>query len=160
MKNWPRITSLLPKSLDSHRFAYQAKTSREESVSTAPHAESSHVEQQGDYLRMLSVDDSSAFTTILPQKLVNKLGDLGIEGAESLAVLSTRMTAPLLTTATQCSKESGIIHCLCVQFASCTAAQNKVLKKVINAALKIVGSPSPRWTSGTVLAASQERRTL
>lgn len=48
----------------------------------------------GDYVRMLFVDYSSAFTTIRPQKLVNKLGDLGIEGAESLAVHSPRASVP------------------------------------------------------------------
>lgn len=72
------ITSLLPKSLDSHQFAYRANRSTEDAIATALHAALSHLEQQGSYVWMLFVDYSSAFNTILPHKLVNKLEDLGI----------------------------------------------------------------------------------
>lgn len=72
------ITSCLPKSLDPHQFAYRANRSTEDAVATALHAALSHLEQQGNYVRMLFVDYSSAFNTILPGKLMNKLMDLGI----------------------------------------------------------------------------------
>ncbi len=61
--------------MDLHQFAYRANRSTEDAVATA-HAALSHLEQQGSYVRMLFVDYSSAFDTILPHKLVDKLGDL------------------------------------------------------------------------------------
>ena len=72
------ITSLLPKSLDPHQFAYREKRSTEDAIATALHTALSHLEQQGSYVRMLFVDYSSAFNTILPHKLMNKLVNLGI----------------------------------------------------------------------------------
>ncbi|CAJ1076957.1 uncharacterized protein LOC125983400 [Xyrichtys novacula] len=65
------ITSHLPKSLDPHQFAYRANRSTEDAIASALHAALSHLEQQGSYVRMLFVDYSSAFNTILPHKLVN-----------------------------------------------------------------------------------------
>ncbi len=42
------------------------------------HTALSHLELQGNYARLLFVDFSSAFNTILPNMLVSKLSDLGI----------------------------------------------------------------------------------
>ncbi|KAM7373781.1 hypothetical protein PAMA_022061 [Pampus argenteus] len=72
------ITSALPRSLDPHQFAYRANRSTEDAVATALHAALSHLEGQGNYVRMLFVDYSSAFNTILPHRLVTKLRDLGL----------------------------------------------------------------------------------
>ena len=71
------ITSLLPRGFDPYRFAYRANRSTEDAVATALHAALSHLEQRGSYVRMLFVDFSSAFNTILPYKLLDILGDLG-----------------------------------------------------------------------------------
>lgn len=71
------ITSLLPQSFDPHQFAYRANKSAEDAVATVLHAALSHLEQRGSYARLLFVDFSSAFNTILPHRLVVKLGDLG-----------------------------------------------------------------------------------
>ncbi|XP_051793955.1 uncharacterized protein LOC127530662 [Acanthochromis polyacanthus] len=70
------ITSLLLRSLDPHQFAYRANRSTEDAVATALHTSLSHLEQQGTCTWMLFVGYSSAFNTILPHKLVGKLGDL------------------------------------------------------------------------------------
>lgn len=72
------VTSHLPKGLDPHQFAYRANLSTEDAITTALHAALSHLEQKGSYVRMLFVDYSSAFNTILPHKLLNKLVNLGI----------------------------------------------------------------------------------
>ncbi|KAL0199254.1 hypothetical protein M9458_007794, partial [Cirrhinus mrigala] len=72
------ITAALPRSLDSHQFAYRENRSTEDAVATALHAALSHLEQQRCYVRMLFVDYSSAFNTIIPHKLVVKLEDLGL----------------------------------------------------------------------------------
>ena len=71
------ITSLLPRGFDPHQFAYRANRSTEDAVATALHAALSHLEQPGSYVRMLFVDYSSAFNTILPDRLVDILRDLG-----------------------------------------------------------------------------------
>ncbi len=43
-------------------------------VVTAPN----HLERQGTYVRMLSIDYSSAFKTIIPDILISKLSELGL----------------------------------------------------------------------------------
>ena len=74
---WGHITLLLPRGFDPHQFAYRANRSTEDAVATALHAALSHLKKQGRNVRMLFVDFSSAFNTILPHRLVDILGDLG-----------------------------------------------------------------------------------
>ncbi len=50
----------------------------EDAIATALHSALCHLDQRGSYARLLFVDFSSAFNTILPDRLVNKLLDLGI----------------------------------------------------------------------------------
>ena len=73
-----RITSYLPVGLDPYQFAYKAKRSTEDAVAMALHAVLTPLEKQGNYGRLLFVDFSSAFNTILPHRLVPKLLDLGL----------------------------------------------------------------------------------
>ena len=47
--------------------------STEDAIATALHATMSHLEQRGSYVRMLLLDFSSAFNTIVPNSLVEKL---------------------------------------------------------------------------------------
>ncbi|KAK3572751.1 hypothetical protein QTP86_007041 [Hemibagrus guttatus] len=75
---WGHIMSLLPQSFDPHQFAYRSNRSTGHAIATALHAALSHLEQQGSYVRLLFVDFSSVFNTILPYKLMDKLGDLGL----------------------------------------------------------------------------------
>ncbi|KAK3567074.1 hypothetical protein QTP86_009773 [Hemibagrus guttatus] len=70
--------SLLPQSFDHHQFAYKSNRSTENAIATALHAALSHLEQQGSYMWLPFVDFSFAFNTILPHKLLGKLGDLGL----------------------------------------------------------------------------------
>ena len=72
------ITATLARSLDPHQFAYRENRSTEDAIAIALHTALSHLEQQGSYVRMLFVDYSSAFNTVLPHKLVVKLEDLGL----------------------------------------------------------------------------------
>lgn len=74
------MSSLLP-ALDSHRFAYRANRSTEVAIAIALRAALSHVEQQGSSARLLFVDVSSAFNTILPNRLVTKLTELGLSSS-------------------------------------------------------------------------------
>ena len=72
------ITSCLPPTLDPHQFAYRANRSTEDAIAIALHTTLTHVEQRGSYARLLFLDFSSAFNTIIPSRLVSKLGDLGL----------------------------------------------------------------------------------
>ncbi|KAK3515914.1 hypothetical protein QTP86_004966, partial [Hemibagrus guttatus] len=80
---WGHIMSLLPQS-----FAYRSKRSTGDAVATTLHATLSHLEQQGSYVRLLFVDFSSVFNTILPYKLMDKLGDLGLPHSTCMWIYS------------------------------------------------------------------------
>ena len=72
------IKDYLPPEFDPHQFAYRANRSTEDAIATALHAVLSHLEQRQSYVRMLFVDYSSAFNTIIPDILINKLVTLGL----------------------------------------------------------------------------------
>ncbi|KAF7643823.1 hypothetical protein LDENG_00232730 [Lucifuga dentata] len=71
------IRTLLPPNLDPHQFAYRANRSAEEAISNALHVALTHLEQKDAHVKMLFIDFSSAFNTIIPQQLVEKLSTLG-----------------------------------------------------------------------------------
>ena len=75
------ISSALPPGFDPHQFAYRANRSTEDAIATALHSTLSHLEQRGSYARLLFVDYSSAFNTIIPDILVSKLTDLGLSSS-------------------------------------------------------------------------------
>lgn len=70
------IKASLPPNLDPHQFAYRANRSTEDAIAAALHTVLSHLEHLGNYVRILFIDYSSAFNTIIPDILVNKLSDL------------------------------------------------------------------------------------
>ena len=49
----------------------------EDAIAITLHTALSHLEHRESYVRMLFIDYSSAFNTIIPDILVNKLSDLG-----------------------------------------------------------------------------------
>ena len=72
------VVTSLPPSLDPYQFAYRANRSTEDAIATTLHSTVSHLERGNSYARLLFVDFSSAFNTILPDRLVTKLLDLGL----------------------------------------------------------------------------------
>ena len=72
------ILCFIPPTFDPHQFAYRENRATEDAVATALHAALYHLEQQGSYARLLFIDFSSAFNTILPSRLVDKLSSIGI----------------------------------------------------------------------------------
>ena len=50
----------------------------EDAISIALHTALSHLDTRNTYVRMLFIDYSSAFNTLLPSKLINKLRTLGL----------------------------------------------------------------------------------
>uniref|UniRef100_A0A8C7YDV2 Reverse transcriptase domain-containing protein n=1 Tax=Oryzias sinensis TaxID=183150 RepID=A0A8C7YDV2_9TELE len=88
------ITSCLPSTLDSYQFAYRANRSTEDAITTTLHTALSHLEQPGSCVRMLFVDFSSAFNTILPHRLVSKLEALGLPTSTCLWILGFLTARP------------------------------------------------------------------
>ncbi|KAK3548885.1 hypothetical protein QTP70_021251 [Hemibagrus guttatus] len=73
-----QIKDLLPPSLDPMQFVYRPNRSTDNAISTTLHLSLSHLENKDTYVRMLFIDFSSAFNTIIPQHLTKKLSLLGI----------------------------------------------------------------------------------
>ncbi|KAK3541687.1 hypothetical protein QTP86_000755 [Hemibagrus guttatus] len=74
-----QIKDLLPPSLDPMQFAYRPNHSTDDAISTTvTNLSLTHCENKDAYVRMLFIDFSSAFNTIIPQHLTEKLGLLGI----------------------------------------------------------------------------------
>lgn len=65
--------NLLHPTLDPLQFAYCPKCSKDNTIAITPHLALIHLDKKDTYVRMLFIDFSSAFNTIIPQQLVGKL---------------------------------------------------------------------------------------
>ena len=72
------ISTIIPETLDPLQFAYRTKRSTDDAISIALHTALSHLDKRNTYVRMLFIDYSSAFNTIVPSKLVTKIRTLGL----------------------------------------------------------------------------------
>uniref|UniRef100_A0A674ASX1 Reverse transcriptase domain-containing protein n=1 Tax=Salmo trutta TaxID=8032 RepID=A0A674ASX1_SALTR len=72
------INSILLDTLDPLQFAYRPNRSTDDASSIALHTAHSRLDRINTYLRILFIDYSSAFNTIVPMKLINKLRTLGL----------------------------------------------------------------------------------
>ncbi|KAK3553698.1 hypothetical protein QTP70_006898 [Hemibagrus guttatus] len=73
------ITSSLPYTLDLLQFAYHPNHSIEDRIAHLHHTALSHMDSiKGNYVKMLFVDYSSVFNTIIPSILITKLEILGL----------------------------------------------------------------------------------
>ncbi|KAI5614992.1 gastrula zinc finger protein XlCGF28.1-like [Silurus asotus] len=72
------IKTQLPPSLDPMQFAYRPNRSTDNAISTTLHLTLTHLDNKNSYVRMLFIDFSSAFNTIIPQHLIEKLSLLGL----------------------------------------------------------------------------------
>ncbi len=68
---------MLPASLDPLQFTYRSNRSTDDAIAFTLHTALSHLENN-NYVRMLFMDYSSAFNTIVPATLVAKLQTLGL----------------------------------------------------------------------------------
>ena len=60
------ICSLLPPTLDPMQFAYRSNRSTDDAIALTMHAALSHLDKGNTYVRMLFIDYSSSFNTIIP----------------------------------------------------------------------------------------------
>ncbi len=76
-----KIKTSLPNTLDPFQFAYRPNRSMDDAISSTLHLALTHLENKDCYVRMLFIDFSSAFNTIIPQQLINKLNLLGLKNS-------------------------------------------------------------------------------
>lgn len=70
-----QFISGLPSILDPFPFAHCLNRSTEDVISAALYSALTHLENNNSYLRMLFIDYSSAFNTVIPTNLIIKLMD-------------------------------------------------------------------------------------
>jgi hypothetical protein len=63
------INANMPATLDPLQFAYRSNRATEDDISIAIHTTLTHLDKRNTYVRMLFIDYSSAFNTIVPSKL-------------------------------------------------------------------------------------------
>ncbi|TWW71548.1 putative RNA-directed DNA polymerase from transposon BS [Takifugu flavidus] len=74
----PHLKSITTPLLDPLQFAYRANRSVDDAVNLALHSILQHLDSPGTYARILFVDFSSAFNTICPALLQDKLSQLSV----------------------------------------------------------------------------------
>jgi gmma-aminobutyric acid receptor subunit gamma/cGMP-dependent protein kinase 2 len=88
------ITSTLPATIDPHKFAYRTNRSTDDAITTTLHTALSYLDKRHTYVRMLFIDYSSAFNTIVPSKLIIKLEAVGLNSTLCNCVLDFMMGSP------------------------------------------------------------------
>jgi hypothetical protein len=106
MKVFERLVLAFLKGVTDHlfdpmQFAYRANRSVEDAVSLTLHHVLQHLETTRSYARVLFIDFSSAFNTIIPQNLFSKLCDFNVDPLMCKWILS------FLTERTQVVRCSG-----------------------------------------------------
>ncbi|XP_037390419.1 GTPase IMAP family member 1-like [Pygocentrus nattereri] len=139
-----RHTFCLPATLDPHQFAYRSNRSTEDAISTALHTALTHLDCQNSYVRMLFIDFSSAFNTVIPSMLISKLNHLGISTSLCNWILDFLTNRPqILVNFYRCTIESILTNCISVWYGSCCAADRKALQRVVKTAQCITGTDLP-----------------
>ena len=70
------INTIIQETLHPLQFAYRPNRATDDSISIALHTALSHLNKRNTYVRMLFIDYSLVFNTIVPSKLINKLRTL------------------------------------------------------------------------------------
>jgi hypothetical protein len=60
------IKSIIPETLDPLQFAYRPNSSTDDAISIAFHTALSHLDKRNTYVRIIFIDYSSVFNTIVP----------------------------------------------------------------------------------------------
>jgi hypothetical protein len=72
------INTIILETLDPLQFAYCPNRSIDDTISIALNTALSHLDKRNTYVRILFIDYSSAFNTIVPSKIITKLRTLGL----------------------------------------------------------------------------------
>ncbi len=136
------ICSVLPASLDPLQFAYRSNRSTDDAIAFTLHTTLSHLENKNTYVRMLFVDYSSAFNTIVPATLVAKLQTLGLNrslcswildfltGRSQVVRMGNNTSSPLIlnTGAPQGCVLSPLLYSLYTHDCTATHSSNVIVK--------------------------------
>ncbi len=136
------ICSVLPASLDPLQFAYHSNCSTDDAIAFTLHTALSHLENKNAYVRMLFVDYSSAFNTIVPATLVAKLLNLGLNrslcswildfltGRSQVVRMGNNTSSPLTlnTGAPQGCVLSPLLYSLYTHDCTATHSSNVIVK--------------------------------
>ncbi|KAI4876114.1 hypothetical protein NFI96_026138 [Prochilodus magdalenae] len=136
------IKTLLPPSLDPLQFAYHPNRSTDDAISTTLHLALTHLDNRDTYVRMLFIDFSSAFNTIIPQHLIGKLNLLGLNTSLSNWILdfltgrpqsvrigrNTSSTTTLSTRAPQGCVLSPLLFTLLTHDCAAMHSSNHIIK--------------------------------
>ena len=82
------------KPLDPLQFAYRPNRSTDDAISIALHTAFSHLDKRNTYVKMLFIDYSSAFNSIVPSKLINKLRTLRLNTSLCIWILDFLTSRP------------------------------------------------------------------
>jgi hypothetical protein len=77
------INTIILEILDPFQFAHRPNRSTDDSIAIALHTALSHLDKRNTYVRILFIDYSSMFNTIMPTKLIT----LGINTSLSKWIL-------------------------------------------------------------------------
>ncbi len=136
------IRSVLPASLDPLQFAYCCNRSTDNAIAFTLHTALSHLENKNTYVRMLFMDYSSAFNTIVPATLVAKLQTLGLNrslcswildfltGRSQVVRMGNNTSSPLIlnTGAPQGCILSPLLYSLYTHDCTATHSSNVIVK--------------------------------
>ncbi len=136
------ICSVLSASLDPLQFAYRSNRSTDDAIAFTLHTALSHLENKNTYVRMLFVDYSSAFNTIVPATLVAKLQTLGLNrslcswildfltGRSQVVRMGNNTSSPLIlnTGAPQGCVLSPLLYSLYTHDCTATHSSNVIVK--------------------------------
>ena len=86
--------TIIPETLDPLQFAYSPNRSTDDAISIALHTALSHLDKRNTYVRMLLIDYSSVFNTIVPSKLITKLRTLRLNNSLCNWILDFLMGRP------------------------------------------------------------------
>ncbi len=136
------ICSVLPSSLDPLQLAYRSNLSTDDAIAFTLHTALSHLENKNTYVRMLFVDYSSAFNTIVSATLVAKLQTLGLNrslcswildfltGRSQVVRMGNNTSSPLIlnTGAPQGCVLSPLLYSLYTHDSTATHSSNVIVK--------------------------------
>ena len=90
------INTLIPDTLqlDPLQFAFRPNKATDDVIYIALHTALSHLDKRNTYVRMLFIDYSSAFNTIVPSKLITKLRTLELNTSLCNWILDFLMGRP------------------------------------------------------------------
>eukprot|EP00061_Rhincodon_typus_P009646 g33302.t1 len=132
------INSSLPACPDPLQFAYRRNRSTEDAISRALHSSLEHLDKKDTYIRLLLVDYSSAFNTIIPSRLIANLHVIGLSSiicnqlSDPRATISEErrlrkfdMSIRSLTNFYKCTIESKLSRCIAAWYVNSSAQDRK-----------------------------------